>query len=95
MQIPTAKNNKYIKLKVRYMGTGKNKLYPVVDDEAKKNLVIFQANEGLRTRDDAVEKILHMYRTWQEQEDLIKKLRADLQETKKLNKELQDQAKSS
>jgi hypothetical protein len=24
-------------------GTGKNKLYPVVDGEAKRNLVIFQA----------------------------------------------------
>ncbi len=56
------------------MGTGKNKLYPVVDDEAKKNLVVFQANEGLRTRDDAVEKILHMLPTWQEQEERIKKL---------------------
>jgi hypothetical protein len=32
---------------------------------------------------------------WQEQEDLIKKLQADLEEAKKLNKELQDQAKSS
>ena len=91
----TTISNKYIKLKVRYMGTGKNKLYPVVDDEAKKNLVVFQANEGLRTRDDAVEKILHMLPTWQEQEDLIKKLQADLEEAKKLNKELQDQVKSS
>jgi type II secretory pathway component PulM len=32
---------------------------------------------------------------WQEQEDRIKKLQADLEEVKKLNKELQDQAKSS
>ena len=46
------------------MGTGKNKLYPVVDDEAKKNLVMFLAKEGLRTRDDAVEHILHMPPTW-------------------------------
>ena len=91
----TTISNKYIKLKVRYMGTGKNKLYPVVDDEAKKNLVVFQANEGLRTRDDAVEKILHMLPTWQEQEDLIKKLQADLEEAKKLNEERQDQVKSS
>jgi hypothetical protein len=32
---------------------------------------------------------------WQEQEDLIKKLQADLEEAKKLNRELQDQVKSS
>jgi len=83
-----------IKLKVRNMGTGKNKLYPVVDDEAKKNLVVFQAKEGFRTRDDAVEKILHMLPIWQEQEDLIKKLQADLEKAKKLNRELQDQIKS-
>ena len=76
------------------MGTGKNKLYPVVDDEAKKNLVVFQAKEGFRTRDDAVEKILHMLPIWQEQENLIKKLQADLEEAKKLNKELRDQGKS-
>jgi hypothetical protein len=75
-------------------GTGKNKLYPVVDDEAKRNLVMFQAKEGLRTRDDAVEHILHMLPTWQAQEDLIKKLQADLEEAKKLNEELRDQAKS-
>lgn len=56
------------------MGTGKNKIFPVIDDEAKKNLVVFQAKEGLRTRDDAVEKILHMLPTWQEQEVRIKKL---------------------
>ena len=37
----------------------KNKLYPMVDDEAKRNLVMFQAKESLRTRDDAVEMILH------------------------------------
>ena len=91
----TTISNKYIKLKVRYMGTGKNKLYPVVDDEAKKNLVVFQAKEGFRTRDDAVEKILHMLPIWQEQEDLIRKLQADLEEAKKLNKELQDQVESS
>ena len=76
-------------------GTGKNKLYPVVDDEAKRNLVMFQAKEGLRTRDDAVEYILHMLPTWQEQENLIKKLQAELEEAMKLNKELQDQVKSS
>ena len=77
------------------MGTGKNKLYPVVDDEAKKNLVMFQAKEGLRTRDDAVEHILHMPPTWEAQEDLIKKLQADLEEAKKLNEEMRDQVKSS
>jgi len=77
------------------MGTGKNKLYPVVDDEAKKNLVVFPAKEGFRTRDDAVEKMLHMLPTWQAQEDLIKKLQADLEEAKKLNEGLQDQIKSS
>jgi len=76
-------------------GTGKNKLYPVVDDEAKRNLVMFQAKEGLRTRDDAVEHILHMLPIWQEQEDLIKKLRVDLEEAKKINEELRDQVKSS
>jgi hypothetical protein len=36
-----------IELKVGCMetksGTGKNKLYPVVDDEVKRNLVMFQA----------------------------------------------------
>lgn len=56
------------------MGSGKNKLYPVVDDEAKRNLVMFQAKEGFRTRDDAVEKILHMLPIWQEQEGRIKKM---------------------
>lgn len=72
------------------MGTGKNKIFPVIDDEAKKNLVVFQAKEGLRTRDDAVEKILHMLPTWQEQEVRIKKLtdriaelEAELAEAKK------------
>lgn len=54
-------------------------LYPVVDDEAKRNLVMFQAKEDLRTHDDAVEHILHMLPTWQAQEDLIKKLQADLE----------------
>jgi len=76
-------------------GTGKNKLYPVVDDEAKRNLVIFQAKESLRTRDDAVEMILHKLPTWEAQEDLIKKLQADLEEAKRLNEELQNQVKSS
>jgi len=72
------------------MGTGKNKIFPTVDDEAKKNLVVFQATEGLRTRDDAVEKILHMLPTWQAQEKRIKKLtdriaelEAELAEAKK------------
>jgi hypothetical protein len=72
------------------MGTGKNKIFPVIDDEAKKNLVVFQAKEGLRTRDDAVEKILHMLPTWQGQEVRIKKLtdriaelEAELAEAKK------------
>lgn len=77
------------------MGTGTNKLYPIVDDEAKKNLVVFQAKEGFRTRDDAVEHFLHMLPIWQAQEDLVKKLQADLEEAKKLNRELQDQVKSS
>jgi len=45
-------------------GTGKNKLYHVVDDEAKRNLVVFQAKESLRTPDDAVEMILHKLPTW-------------------------------
>ena len=58
------------------------------------NLVVFQAKEGFRTRYDEVEKILHMLPTWQEQENLIKKLQADLEEAKKLNRELQDQVKS-
>lgn len=49
---------------------------------------MFQAKESLRTRDDAVEMIMHMFPTWEGQEDLIKKLRQNL---KKLNKELQDQ----
>ena len=74
---------------------GKNKLYPVVDDEAKRNLVMFQAKEGLRTRDDAVEMILHKLPSWEGQEDLIKKLQADLEEAKRLNEGLQDLAKSS
>ena len=58
-------------------------------------LVVFQAKEGFRTRDDAVEKILHMLPIWQEQEDLIRKLQADLEEAKRLNEEMQDQIKSS
>lgn len=37
----------FIKVKVGRMetksGTGKNKLYPAVDDEVKRNLVMFQA----------------------------------------------------
>ena len=56
---------------------------------------MFQAKESLRTRDDAVEIILHMLPTWEGQEDLIKKLQADLEEATKLNRELQDQIKSS
>ncbi len=59
------------------------------------NLVMFQAKESLRTRDDAVEMILHKLPTWERQEDLIKKLQADFEEAKKLNRKLQDQAKSS
>ena len=53
---------------------------------------------GARLRpngDDAVEMILHKLPTWEAQEDLIKKLQADLEEAKKLNRELQDQIKSS
>ena len=76
-------------------GTRKNKLYPVFDDEAKRNLVMFQAKQSLRTRDDAVEMILLMFPTWEGQEDLIKKLQAELEEAKRLNRELQDQVKSS
>ncbi|MCK9406621.1 MAG: hypothetical protein M0Q47_09475 [Methanothrix sp.] len=72
-------------------GTRKNKLYPVVDEEAKRNLVMFQAKESLRTRDDAVEMILHKLPTREVQEDLIKKLQADLEAAKRLNEELQDQ----
>jgi hypothetical protein len=47
---------------------------------------MFQAKEGLRTRDNAVEMILQMLPTWVGKEDLIKKLQADLEEAKKLNK---------
>ena len=56
---------------------------------------MFQAKEGLRTRDDAVEMILHKLPSWEGQEDLIKKLQADLEEAKRLNEGLQDLAKSS
>jgi len=48
-------------------------LYPGVDNEAKKNLVVFRAKESLGTRDDAVEMILHKLPTWEAQEDLIRK----------------------
>ena len=48
-------------------------MYPAVDDEAKRNLVMFQAKESLRTRDGAVEMILHKLPTWEAQEDMIKK----------------------
>lgn len=39
--------------------------------------------------------ILHKLPTWEGQENLIKKVQADLEEAKELNKELQDQIKSS
>lgn len=71
---------KYFKLMVRFMGSGKNKIFPTVDDEAKKNLVMYQAEEGLRTRDDAVEKILHMLPTWKKQEKIIEELTAKIAE---------------
>ena len=72
------------------MGEGKNRLSPIVDDVAKENLVSYQRKNGIKTRDDAVEKILHMLPTWQEQEVRIKKLtdkiaelEAELAEAKK------------
>ena len=40
-------------------------------------------------------KLYPVVPTWEGQEDLIKKLQADLEEATKLNKELRDQVKSS
>jgi len=59
------------------MSGGKNKLYPVVDDLAKKNLLVFKAEMGLRTQDDAVEMILHKLPKWQADEKQLEKLLAE------------------
>jgi hypothetical protein len=55
------------------MGEGKNRLSSIVDDQAKENLVVYQRNNGIKTRDDAIEKILPLLLTWQAQEKHIKK----------------------
>lgn len=43
------------------MAEGKNRVIAVVDDAAKKALVTCQSDWGYRTRDEAVERILHEY----------------------------------
>lgn len=49
-------------------GVGKNRISVIVDDVAKKNYVNYQTKEGIKTRDDAIESILHNIPTWQAQE---------------------------
>jgi hypothetical protein len=60
------------------MGEGKNRISVIVDDHAKENLLTYQRQAGLKTRDHAVEQILHNVPEWQAKinalEDHIKEL---------------------
>jgi len=41
------------------MGSGKNRVNVIVDDEAKQVLLSYQTKARINTRDEAVELILH------------------------------------
>ncbi|VVB69653.1 Uncharacterised protein [uncultured archaeon] len=62
------------------MGEGKNRISVIVDDLAKENLVAYQMQARIKTRDGAVEEILHKVPEWQAKikalEDHIKELEA-------------------
>jgi len=60
------------------MGEGKNRISVIVDDPAKESLLTYQRQAGIKTRDGAVEEILHKVPEWQAKiealEDHIKEL---------------------
>jgi len=60
------------------MGDGKNRISVIVDDHAKESLLTYQRHAGIKTRDGAVEQILHKIPEWQAKikalEDRIKEL---------------------
>lgn len=43
----------------------KNRISVIVDDQAKENLVAFQMKNAIKTRDDAIEAILHKLPEWE------------------------------
>ena len=46
----------------------KNRISVIVDDQAKENLVAFQMKNAIKTRDDAIEAILHKLPEWEAKE---------------------------
>jgi len=71
------------------MGEGKNRLSVIVDDPAKENLLTFQKQHKLRTRDDSVETILHKVPEWEAQEARNKDLEAKVKILEARIKELE------
>ena len=71
------------------MGEGKNRVSVIVDDPAKKNLLVFQTQSKLKTRDDAVEEILHKVPEWEAQEARNKDLEAKVEVLEARIKELE------
>ena len=43
----------------------KNRISVIVDDQAKENLVAVQMKNAIKTRDDAIEAILHKLPEWE------------------------------
>lgn len=70
------------------MGEGKNRVNVIVDDEAKENLANYQTKAGLKTRDDAVEAILHKVPKWRTLEAKNKTLEGKIQDLEAKLKEL-------
>jgi hypothetical protein len=44
---------------INLIGSGKNRANVIADDEAKQVLLSYQTKAGIKTRDEAVELILH------------------------------------
>ena len=61
------------------MGSGKNRINVIVDDEAKQVLLSYQTKARINTRDDAVELILHSVPNWQTLEAKNKTLEGKIQ----------------
>jgi TolA-binding protein len=59
---------------------GKNRLSVIIDDSAKEILLVYQRQARIRTRDEAVERLLHNVPQWQAQEAKIKALEDRIKE---------------
>jgi len=59
---------------------GKNRLSVIIDDSAKEILLVYQRQARIRTRDEAVERLLHNVPQWQAQEAKITALEDRIKE---------------